>query len=96
MSTRSAGTTVRPTRRPARRTVTLVAAFATCLCVALVATAVWSVGRRAQQEQLSGAQAAATWSPGPQGMVDTTSAADIRSLRSQGWPFPVSPRRATA
>ena len=88
MSTRSTGTTVRPTRRPARRTVTLVAAFATCLCVALVATAVWSVGRRVQQEQLSGAQAAATWSPGPQGMVDTTSAADIRSLRSQGWAVP--------
>ena len=75
-------------RRPSRRTVGLAAAFAACLCVALLTTALWSTGRQAQQEQLLGAQTAATWSPGPRAMVDTTSADDIRSLRAQGWAVP--------
>ena len=88
MSTRVGDTAVHTARRPSRRTVGLAAALAACLCVALLTTAVWSVGKRAQHEQLLGAQAAAPWTPGPQAMVDTASADDLRSLRAQGWAVP--------
>ncbi|RKQ37187.1 hypothetical protein C1C97_003845 [Kocuria tytonis] len=80
--------TARRSWRPGRRTVGLAAAVATCLCVAVLTAAVWNVGRHAQQEQRAAARPAATWSAGPQSMVDTTSDADIRSLRAQGWAVP--------
>ena len=63
-------------------------AFAACVCVALLTTAVWSVGKQAQQRQIADARSEATWTPGPRGMVDTTSEADIQSLRARGWAVP--------
>ena len=84
MTTRAA----RAVRRPSRRGIGLVAAFAACLCVALLTTAVWNVGRQVQREQAAAARTAASRSPGPRAMVDTTSHADIQSLRAQGWAVP--------
>ncbi|CAL8898763.1 hypothetical protein KVA01_12950 [Kocuria varians] len=63
-------------------------AFAACVCVALLTTAVWSVGKRAQQESSGSERTTASWTPAAQGMVDTTSESDLEALRSQGWALP--------
>ncbi|PKZ38741.1 hypothetical protein CYJ75_06350 [Kocuria rhizophila] len=89
MSTRVTEHRARRTRRPGRRTIGLVSAFTACLCVAALTTTAWSVGRQTQYEHRAGAQAEATWNPGPRAMMDTASQADIHALHAQGWTVPV-------
>ena len=74
--------------RPSRRTIGLAAALTACLVVALATAFVWNVGRQIQHEQAAASRPAASWSPGPRAMVDTSSQADIRALRAQGWAVP--------
>ncbi|MDO4918866.1 hypothetical protein [Kocuria sp.] len=88
MATRVDGGAARRRRRPARRTLALAAALTACLCVALVTTAVWHVGRQTQQQELLRARSAATWSPDGEAIVATSERADVGSLRAQGWAVP--------
>ncbi|WHF22688.1 hypothetical protein QJS66_22185 [Kocuria rhizophila] len=39
--------------------------------MAALTTTAWSVGRQTQYEHRAGAQAEATWNPGPRAMMDT-------------------------
>ncbi|MDO4256097.1 MAG: hypothetical protein Q4C90_02840 [Kocuria sp.] len=88
MATRLEGPSTPRTRLPGRRTAGLVAAVAACVCVALLTAVAFTVGKRSQPEEQLSARATATWAPGAQGMVDTTSESDIGTLRSQGWALP--------